>query len=248
MSNELEQVARRATAAWMSHLGYTDKQIAYAELPTEHGEGCELIHGVGWSCLDENDVSLHPIHDEHLAVSELVMFALEHVATTTPQVVDSTCTCPSGDGSLRWPCPQHPPTPQVVETVEGRDAIPVGTVVRSASGTIGCRYDDHRGLVFGEDVAFEWSLLALPLTVLYPHPTPDVLAEVRACGAVWVCPEAEWSDNAYAGTWTCALPLSHGGPHVELTQGIRWQERGRRSDSIGEFYPPNATLDGEAGR
>jgi len=20
-----------------------------------------------------------------------------------------TCTCPSGDGSLRWPCPQHPP-------------------------------------------------------------------------------------------------------------------------------------------
>lgn len=20
-----------------------------------------------------------------------------------------TCTCPSGDGSLRWPCPVHPP-------------------------------------------------------------------------------------------------------------------------------------------
>ncbi|WP_053006662.1 hypothetical protein [Chromobacterium subtsugae] len=20
-----------------------------------------------------------------------------------------TCTCPSGDGSLRWPCPRHPP-------------------------------------------------------------------------------------------------------------------------------------------
>lgn len=24
-----------------------------------------------------------------------------------------TCTCPSGDGSLRWPCPQHPPTAQL---------------------------------------------------------------------------------------------------------------------------------------
>ena len=24
-------------------------------------------------------------------------------------VTDLTCTCPSGDGSLRWPCPQHPP-------------------------------------------------------------------------------------------------------------------------------------------
>lgn len=21
----------------------------------------------------------------------------------------TTCTCPSGDGSLRWPCPAHPP-------------------------------------------------------------------------------------------------------------------------------------------
>ena len=74
-------------------------------------------------------------------------------------------------------------------------------------------------------------------------PDVDVIAEVRACGAVWVCHEAEWSDDAYAGTWTCALPLSHGGPHVELTQGIRWHEHGRWSDDIGEFYPPNATLD-----
>ena len=24
---------------------------------------------------------------------------------------EPTCTCPSGDGSLRWPCPVHPPTP-----------------------------------------------------------------------------------------------------------------------------------------
>ncbi|MCX5592842.1 hypothetical protein [Alcaligenes endophyticus] len=23
----------------------------------------------------------------------------------------TNCTCPSGDGSLRWPCPAHPPTP-----------------------------------------------------------------------------------------------------------------------------------------
>jgi hypothetical protein len=23
---------------------------------------------------------------------------------------NAQCTCPSGDGSLRWPCPQHPPT------------------------------------------------------------------------------------------------------------------------------------------
>lgn len=26
-----------------------------------------------------------------------------------PLVKDVPCTCPSGDGSLRWPCPSHPP-------------------------------------------------------------------------------------------------------------------------------------------
>jgi len=28
---------------------------------------------------------------------------------TTPAVGGERCTCPSGDGSLRWPCPRHPP-------------------------------------------------------------------------------------------------------------------------------------------
>lgn len=23
-------------------------------------------------------------------------------------MADAVCSCPSGDGSLRWPCPQHP--------------------------------------------------------------------------------------------------------------------------------------------
>ena len=26
-----------------------------------------------------------------------------------PKPDPATCTCPSGDGSLRWPCPTHPP-------------------------------------------------------------------------------------------------------------------------------------------
>lgn len=25
-----------------------------------------------------------------------------------PEIIPDTCTCPSGDGSLRWPCPVHP--------------------------------------------------------------------------------------------------------------------------------------------
>lgn len=27
----------------------------------------------------------------------------------TDLIEAKTCTCPSGDGSLRWPCPVHPP-------------------------------------------------------------------------------------------------------------------------------------------
>ena len=34
------------------------------------------------------------------------------------------CSCPTGDGSLRWPCPEHPPTPaRVPEQGEASAAI-----------------------------------------------------------------------------------------------------------------------------
>ena len=37
-----------------------------------------------------------------------------------------TCTCPSGDGSLRWPCPDHPPEPLMTSTVpDGWKLVPV---------------------------------------------------------------------------------------------------------------------------
>ncbi|OQS33239.1 hypothetical protein [Chromobacterium haemolyticum] len=29
--------------------------------------------------------------------------------TTATTIEKLRCTCPSGDGSLRWPCPRHPP-------------------------------------------------------------------------------------------------------------------------------------------
>lgn len=32
-------------------------------------------------------------------------------------MLKQTCTCPSGDGSLRWPCPDHPPEPVTAATV-----------------------------------------------------------------------------------------------------------------------------------
>jgi len=92
--------------------------------------------------------------------------------TPTPQVVDSTCTCPSGDGSLRWPCPQHPPTPQVVETVAELEALPVGTVLRSFMGQVCVRSLDGI-LLAGYYGSLTLHNVDLPATVLYPHSTPD---------------------------------------------------------------------------
>lgn len=35
-----------------------------------------------------------------------------------PEPEGLRCTCPSGDGSLRWPCPSHPPTDPEAEGSE----------------------------------------------------------------------------------------------------------------------------------
>ena len=54
-----------------------------------------------------------------------------------------------------------------VETVAERDALPVGTVIRSNVGTIAARFDRYRGVVFGDDRPIEWTCLALPAVVLW---------------------------------------------------------------------------------
>ena len=54
-----------------------------------------------------------------------------------------------------------------VTTVEERDALPAGVVVRSAGGTIACRHHSGMGVAFGDERLFSWSALALPLTVLW---------------------------------------------------------------------------------
>lgn len=60
-------------------------------------------------------------------------------------------------------------TPEIA-TLEQLRAIPVGTVVLSAAGTIACRYDQDHGVVFGDERPFPWEALhkEFPLQVLYP--------------------------------------------------------------------------------
>lgn len=86
---------------------------------------------------------------------------------------------------LDWePEPIEPPTLQPtaepsVTTAAERDALPIGHVVRSASGTIACRATEAFGVVFGNSRTFPWGDLALPLTVLYPAPQPAADTETE---------------------------------------------------------------------
>ncbi|ASV45065.1 Eaa1 protein [Klebsiella phage SopranoGao] len=41
-------------------------------------------------------------------------FRLRSAANAQPAPVSPVCTCPSGDGSLRWPCPVHPGNSPVI--------------------------------------------------------------------------------------------------------------------------------------
>ena len=60
--------------------------------------------------------------------------------------------------------------PRTITTVEELDALPVGSVAHSAAGTIASRFDEHFGVVFGDERPFEWARLRLPATILY---TPE---------------------------------------------------------------------------
>lgn len=54
--------------------------------------------------------------DGHSQLSDAFRAGFRYARRTTPQPapVSPVCTCPSGDGSLRWPCPVHPGNSPVV--------------------------------------------------------------------------------------------------------------------------------------
>ncbi|WP_280381031.1 hypothetical protein [Nocardia wallacei] len=61
-----------------------------------------------------------------------------------------------------------------IETAEELDALPPGTVVRSAVGTVACRHHSGLGVLFGNGEPFDWAQLRLPVIVI---PVPDWKAD-----------------------------------------------------------------------
>lgn len=59
------------------------------------------------------------------------------------------------------------PPARVIRTPAEMASVPRRTVILSAGGSIACRYDETRGVVFGTDIPCRWSGLQLPAVVLY---------------------------------------------------------------------------------
>jgi hypothetical protein len=55
----------------------------------------------------------------------------------------------------------------MIRTPEELMTVPVGSVVRSARGTIACRADGEAGYLFGFEECFDWRNLTLPAEILY---------------------------------------------------------------------------------
>lgn len=93
-----------------------------------------------------------------------------------------------------------------ITTTTQLEAVPVGHVVRSAAGTIAARFDQDRGVVFGDNRPFPWIALELPATVLWPLPAPTVKPGRDAVLAALLTVEAGPSTNALADAVLAILP------------------------------------------
>jgi len=68
----------------------SDELLAALEKIQHCAEQMRIWSGQGWT--------YHPIHAG-------IIYSLADAARAKPK--EPICTCPSGDGSLRWPCPRH---------------------------------------------------------------------------------------------------------------------------------------------
>lgn len=103
-----------------------------AEAQPVDGAAAEVIEEMRSRMSSRGRVGDGPVYG-----AELIGWANRLEAALAPQPPDvaQRCSCPSGDGSLRWPCPVHPPEAQPVDGVVclecGQPTMPIGQVCYS---------------------------------------------------------------------------------------------------------------------
>ncbi|MGO3891611.1 MAG: hypothetical protein ACTJHW_11605 [Paenalcaligenes sp.] len=84
------------------------------------GVGCHECGGIGaiWDTTDYDEMAdamfgaiPETTPDNPLSDPQIVrVYKINDISGLVDSDLSQPCTCPSGDGSLRWPCPVHPPT------------------------------------------------------------------------------------------------------------------------------------------
>ena len=116
-----EQCARAALAANVIHnsnLGQVDDiDVVESELAAKVPAGYKLVP------IEPTEEILRALTDPFVAINgdNRKAFAKAWAAMLAAA---PACTCPSGDGSLRWPCPEHP-APEADESYTAEDVLRV---------------------------------------------------------------------------------------------------------------------------
>ncbi len=121
-----------------------------------------------------------------------------------------TCTCPSGDGSLRWPCPAHPaeakPAPAVEPKIQRYSVNRQGFMTMDKGPKGGwVRYEDHRS--------------ALALAAAPAAPAPEPLTEQQ---------KREMAEGYFSEQWAIrhAIDMLH---DCERAHGIGAASKGGKA-------------------
>lgn len=100
-------------------------------------------------------------------IVEVAHWLVYRASPPAEQQEKHTCTCPSGDGSLRWPCPQHPVEQAVLKVAPGElaESAAKGAIMGAAydfrdahiSGSMNLKRSAHAAL----EAAVDSALVAL---------------------------------------------------------------------------------------
>ena len=129
---------------------------------------------------------------------------VEPLYTTPPAAVAPTCTCPSGDGSLRWPCQAHPAAAAVAPVLVRDVAEVLGASVAEVSAALVAVGRPPRSTnmeISGEELL----TVAAALAAVAPVALTDEQIDALAGGGPW------WSEDGVDPiTFARAIEAAHG--------------------------------------
>jgi hypothetical protein len=113
------QVEQRVMVEWDTIKRIYGRAVALlahqpAQEQAEPGAGVTLEEALYALDLVTNKMHVPGLSGQHAFAAKVLQRAAQKEAVAP--ATDAQCTCPSGNGSLRWPCPAHPPGLDKVHT------------------------------------------------------------------------------------------------------------------------------------